>query len=65
MGRGTDFTCSQRLRREETIALWGEISGCPTDAIAWYDAFAFLKMGLAGVRLRTIRTLPGRSSPNG
>jgi aminoglycoside phosphotransferase (APT) family kinase protein len=44
--------------RDDTIALWRQISGCPTDDIAWYEAFAFLKMEMTGVRLRSIRPLP-------
>ncbi len=46
--------------RDETLVLWSEVSGCPTDDITWYEAFAFLKMELTGVRLVSIRDVPGQ-----
>jgi aminoglycoside phosphotransferase (APT) family kinase protein len=37
--------------REETIALWREITGIPTDDIEWYEDFTALKLGFLSVRM--------------
>jgi aminoglycoside phosphotransferase (APT) family kinase protein len=44
--------------REETIALWGEVCGKPSDDIAWYEAFACFKMECLAIRMAAIRDLP-------
>jgi aminoglycoside phosphotransferase (APT) family kinase protein len=36
--------------REETIALWHEVTGIPTDDIAWYEDFVRLKMSCCSIR---------------
>jgi aminoglycoside phosphotransferase (APT) family kinase protein len=37
--------------REETIALWHECTGIPTDDIEWYEDFTALKLSCTGLRL--------------
>jgi aminoglycoside phosphotransferase (APT) family kinase protein len=37
--------------REDTIALWQECTGIPTDEIEWYEDFTALKVSCTGVRL--------------
>ncbi|MET0179387.1 MAG: phosphotransferase family protein [Novosphingobium sp.] len=44
--------------REETIALWGRLTGIPTTDIEWYEDFARLKMSCTGVRLSALRGTP-------
>lgn len=44
--------------REETIALWSEVSGKSAADIAWYEAFACLKMECLAVRMMTLREMP-------
>ncbi len=44
--------------REETIALWSEVSGKSAEDIAWYEAFASLKMECLGVRMIALRDMP-------
>jgi aminoglycoside phosphotransferase (APT) family kinase protein len=41
--------------REETIALWEEVSGKPAQGLEWYEDFANLKMSCTGVRLGQLR----------
>jgi aminoglycoside phosphotransferase (APT) family kinase protein len=41
--------------REETIALWEEISGKSAADIEWYEEFTHLKMACTGVRLGQLR----------
>ena len=41
--------------REETIALWEEISGKSAADIEWYEEFTQLKMACTGVRLGALR----------
>lgn len=44
--------------REETIALWHELTGISVDDIEWYEDFARLKMSCTGVRLMQLRGSP-------
>ena len=46
--------------REETIALWRELTGIPTDGIDWYEGFAGFKMSSLSVNMMDMRgeTLP-------
>jgi aminoglycoside phosphotransferase (APT) family kinase protein len=44
--------------REETIALWSQISGKSAVDIAWYEAFACLKMEILAVRMMALRDMP-------
>ncbi|MGE3691744.1 MAG: phosphotransferase family protein [Novosphingobium sp.] len=41
--------------REETIALWEQISGKSATDIEWYEEFTHLKMACTGVRLGALR----------
>lgn len=41
--------------REETIALWEQVSGKSAADIAWYEEFTHLKMACTGVRLGSLR----------
>jgi aminoglycoside phosphotransferase (APT) family kinase protein len=41
--------------REETIALWQQITGIAVDDFEWYEDFARLKMSCAGVRVAALR----------
>jgi aminoglycoside phosphotransferase (APT) family kinase protein len=44
--------------REETIALWSQVSGKSTADIAWYEAFACFKMECLAVRMIALRDMP-------
>ena len=44
--------------RAETIALWSEVSGKSAADIAWYEAFACLKMESLAVRMIALREMP-------
>lgn len=44
--------------REETIALWSQVSGKSGADIAWYEAFASLKMECLAVRMIALREMP-------
>jgi aminoglycoside phosphotransferase (APT) family kinase protein len=44
--------------RAETIALWRELTGIPTDDIDWYEEFTALKYSCTGIRVSTLRGLP-------
>ena len=44
--------------REETIALWSQVSGKSAADIAWYEAFASLKMECLAVRMIALREMP-------
>ena len=44
--------------REETIALWHEVTGIPTDELDWYEDFTRLKMSCLGVRMANLRGAP-------
>jgi aminoglycoside phosphotransferase (APT) family kinase protein len=44
--------------REETIALWSQVSGKSAVDIAWYEAFASLKMECLAVRMIALREMP-------
>ena len=44
--------------REETIALWEAVSGKSAADIAWYEAFACLKMEALAVRMMALREMP-------
>lgn len=41
--------------REETIALWGELTGICTADIEWYEDFTALKVSCTGIRLSTLK----------
>ena len=41
--------------REETIALWEEVSGKSAADLEWYEDFTHLKMSCTGVRLDQMR----------
>jgi aminoglycoside phosphotransferase (APT) family kinase protein len=44
--------------REETIALWSQVSGKSAADIEWYEAFACLKMEILAVRMMALRDMP-------
>jgi aminoglycoside phosphotransferase (APT) family kinase protein len=44
--------------REDTIALWREITGVPTDDIEWYEDFTRLKIACLGVRTASLKGWP-------
>ena len=44
--------------RQETIKLWSEVSGKSAADIAWYEAFACLKMECLAVRMIALRDMP-------
>ena len=48
--------------REETIALWSEVSGKSATDIDWYESFAVFKMECLGVRMATIRQMPAQAA---
>lgn len=41
--------------REETIALWGELTGISTADIAWYEEFAVLKLATVSLRISELK----------
>jgi aminoglycoside phosphotransferase (APT) family kinase protein len=41
--------------REETIALWHEVTGLPTDDIEWYEDFTNLKLSCLSIRTAWLR----------
>lgn len=47
--------------REETIALWREVTGVPTDDIEWYEDFTRLKIACLGTRMAALRGWPAPS----
>ena len=44
--------------REQTIALWSEVSGKSAVDIEWYEAFACFKMECLAIRMIAIREMP-------
>jgi aminoglycoside phosphotransferase (APT) family kinase protein len=44
--------------RDETIALWSEVSGKSAAGVEWYEDFTHLKMTLTGIRLAQLGKLP-------
>jgi aminoglycoside phosphotransferase (APT) family kinase protein len=44
--------------REETIALWREATGIPTDDIEWYEDFTQLKIACTSVRMGVLKNWP-------
>jgi aminoglycoside phosphotransferase (APT) family kinase protein len=44
--------------REDTIALWREITGISPADIEWYEDFTHLKLSLTAVRLGQLKTFP-------
>lgn len=44
--------------RDETIALWSEVSGKSAEGIDWYEAFACLKMEALAIRMMDLRDMP-------
>lgn len=44
--------------RQETLALWHELTGIPTNEIEWYEQFTHLKMSCLGVRMAALRGAP-------
>ncbi len=44
--------------REETVALWSDVSGKSAVDIGWYEAFACFKMECLAVRMITLREMP-------
>lgn len=44
--------------RDETIALWSEVSGKSAADIDWYEAFAMFKMECLGIRMVALRDMP-------
>lgn len=44
--------------RDETVALWSEVSGKSAEGIDWYEAFACLKMEALAVRMMDLRDMP-------
>ena len=43
--------------REETIALWREVTGISTDDIEWYEDFTRLKIACLSIRTFTLKGL--------
>ena len=41
--------------REETLALWRELTGISTADIEWYEDFTALKLSCTGIRLQTLK----------
>jgi aminoglycoside phosphotransferase (APT) family kinase protein len=41
--------------REETLALWSELTGISTADIEWYEDFTALKLSCTGIRLQTLK----------
>ena len=44
--------------REETIALWRQLTGISTADIEWYEDFTRLKIACLGIRMATLRGTP-------
>jgi aminoglycoside phosphotransferase (APT) family kinase protein len=44
--------------REETIALWNEVTGIPTADIEWYEDFTRLKLSCLGIRTSRLKGAP-------
>ncbi len=44
--------------REETLALWSEVTGISPDGIDWYEDFTQLKMSCCGIRMAALRGAP-------
>jgi aminoglycoside phosphotransferase (APT) family kinase protein len=44
--------------REDTIALWSEVTGISAADVEWYEDFTRLKLSLTAVRLGQLKTLP-------
>jgi aminoglycoside phosphotransferase (APT) family kinase protein len=44
--------------REETIALWREITGVSTAEIEWYEDFTALKLSCLGIRTAQLKNAP-------
>ena len=44
--------------REETIALWGALTGIPTDDVDWYEDFTRLKLACLAIRSAEVWGLP-------
>ncbi len=51
--------------RDETIALWSEVSGKSAADIDWYETFAVFKMECLGVRMATLRKNPALAANPG
>jgi aminoglycoside phosphotransferase (APT) family kinase protein len=49
--------------RDETIALWCEVSGKSAADIGWYEAFACLKMECLALRMMALRGMQLRAEP--
>ena len=49
--------------RDETIALWSEVSGKSAEDLDWYEAFAVFKMDCLAVNMRRFRPMPGLPEP--
>lgn len=41
--------------REQTLALWSQLTGISTADIEWYEDFTALKLSCTGIRLQTLR----------
>ena len=44
--------------REETIALWRELTGVSTDDLEWYEDFTDLKYSCLSIRMQALRGAP-------
>lgn len=44
--------------REETVALWREVSGLPTDDFEWYEEFTGLKVAVLSIRMAVLKGQP-------
>jgi aminoglycoside phosphotransferase (APT) family kinase protein len=44
--------------REETIALWREVTGISTEDLDWYEDFTRLKIACLGIRMFSLKGLP-------
>jgi aminoglycoside phosphotransferase (APT) family kinase protein len=44
--------------KEETIALWEELTGISAEGLEWYEDFTRLKMSCLGVRMASLRGAP-------
>ena len=44
--------------REETIALWSEVTGISTADLEWYEDFTALKLSCLSIRLARLKAAP-------
>jgi hypothetical protein len=49
--------------REETIALWREVTGISTEDIEWYEDFASVKLAILSVQMGILKKAPLPAEP--